>query len=49
MKKETEILEHVITINDIKLNPKKIECVNNFPNVQASKQIKRFSGLTGFF
>ena len=31
LKKETEFLGHVVTQNGIKPNPKKVECVVNYP------------------
>lgn len=48
-KRETEFLGHVITQNGIKPNPKKIECVVNFPIPKTTKQIKQFLGLTGYY
>lgn len=40
LKKETEFLGHIITTEAVKPNPKKIECVVNFPIPKTTKQIK---------
>lgn len=48
-KRETEFLGHIVTQNGIKPNPKKIECVINFPLPNTTKQIKQFLGLTGYY
>lgn len=49
LKRETEFLGHIITLDGIKPNPKKIECVKNFPIPKTNKQIKQFLGLTGYY
>ncbi|CAD7002024.1 unnamed protein product [Ceratitis capitata] len=49
LKKETEFLEHIITTEGVKPNPKKIECVVNFSIPKTAKQIKQFLGLTGYY
>ncbi|GBP06327.1 Retrovirus-related Pol polyprotein from transposon 17.6 [Eumeta japonica] len=49
LKKETEFLGHIVTPSGIKANPKKIECVKNFPIPKTPKQIKQFLGLTGYY
>lgn len=49
LKKETEFLGHIITTEGVKPNPKKIECVVNFPIPKTTKQIKQFLGLTGYY
>lgn len=49
LKKETEFLGHIITLDGIRPNPKKIECVKNFPIPKTPKQIKQFLGLTGYY
>lgn len=49
LKRETEFLGHIVTRDGIKPNPKKIECVKNFPIPKTQKQIKQFLGLTGFY
>lgn len=49
LKKETEFLGHVVTLEGIKPNPKKIECIVNFPIPKSPKQIKQFLGLTGYY
>ncbi|XP_049306295.1 retrovirus-related Pol polyprotein from transposon 297 isoform X2 [Bactrocera dorsalis] len=49
LKKETEFLGHIITTEGVKPNPKKIECVVNFPIPKTAKQIKQFLGLTGYY
>lgn len=42
LKKETEFLGHIVTIEGIKPNPKKIQCVSNFRIPTTVKQIKQF-------
>lgn len=49
LKRETEFLGHIVTPNGIKTNPKKVECVKNFPIPKNTKQIKQFLGLTGYY
>lgn len=49
LKKETEFLGHIVTTAGVKPNPKKIECVVNFPIPKTTKQIKQFLGLTGYY
>ncbi|GBP14109.1 Retrovirus-related Pol polyprotein from transposon 17.6 [Eumeta japonica] len=49
LKRETEFLGHIVTVDGIKPNPKKIECVLNFPIPKSPKQIKQFLGLTGYY
>lgn len=49
MKKETEFLGHIVTQHGIKANPKKIQCVVNFPLPKTPKEIKQFLGLTGYY
>lgn len=39
-RRETEFLGHVITQKGIKPNPKKVECVSNYPLPKTPKQIK---------
>ena len=48
-KKETAFLGYIITIDGVKPNPKKIECVRKFPIPATTKQIKQFLGLTGYY
>lgn len=49
LKKETEFLGHVITLDGIRPNPKKLECVKNFPILKTQKQFKQFLGLSGYY
>lgn len=49
MKKETEFLGHIVTLDGIRPNPKKIECVKNFPIPKTPRQIKQFLGLSGYY
>lgn len=49
LKKETEFLGHIITLEGIRPNPKKLECVKNFPIPKTPKQIKQFLGLSGYY
>jgi len=49
MKKETEFLGHIVTTTGIKLTPKKISAIINFPIPKTPKEIKSFLGLCGFY
>jgi len=40
MKKETEILVHIVTTGGIKPNPNKIEAIQKFPLPKINKEIK---------
>lgn len=42
LKKEAEILGHIVTPNGIKPNSKKIECVQNFPIPKTPKKLNNF-------
>lgn len=49
LKRETEFLGHVVIRDGIKPNPKKIDCVVNYPLPKTQKQIKQFLGLSGYY
>jgi hypothetical protein len=49
LKKETEFLGHIVTLNGIKPNPNKVKCIKDFPIPKTQKQIKQFLGLTGYY
>jgi len=49
MKKETEFLGNIVTTTDIKLSPKKISAIINFPIPKTPKEIKSFIGFCGFY
>lgn len=48
-KKELVYLGHIISINGIRPNPKKTECVANFPTPNNSDQVRTFLGLSGYY
>lgn len=49
LKKETQVLGHVVTRNCKKPNLKKVECVINYPLPKTQKQTKQFLGLSGYY
>ena len=49
MKRETEFLGHIITDKGVRMNPKKIEGVKNYPIPKSPSKIKAFLGLAGFY
>ena len=49
LKRETEFFGHVVTRSGIKPNPKKIECVIDYPLPKTPKKIKQFLGLSGYY
>ena len=40
---------HIVTNQGIKPNPRKVECVSNYPLPKTTKQIKQFLGLSGYY
>lgn len=49
LKREIAYLEHIITENGIRPDPKKIMAVKNFPTPKTRKNIKQFLGLAGYY
>jgi len=49
IKKETELIGHIVTTTGIKPKPKKISTIINFPIPKTQKDIKSFLGLCGFY
>ena len=49
LKWEIKFLGHIVTHQGIKPNPKKVECVSNYPLSKTAKQIKQFLGLSGYY
>lgn len=49
LSKETEFLGHVLTIDGIKPNPKKISDICALKISQTQKQIKSFLGISGYY
>ncbi|KAL4156031.1 hypothetical protein QTP88_000066 [Uroleucon formosanum] len=49
LRKEVNYLGHVITENGVKPDPKKIECIVNYPVPDNTKKIKSFLGLIGYY
>lgn len=49
LRKEVIYLGHLITDEGVKPDPKKIECVQNFPVPKDVKGIKSFLGLSGYY
>jgi hypothetical protein len=49
LRKEVNYLGHVITEKGVKPDPKKIECIINYPVPDNTKKIKSFLGLIGYY
>lgn len=49
LRNEVNYLGHVITENGVKPDPKKIECLVNYPVPKNPKEIKSFLGLIGYY
>lgn len=49
LRRETNFLGHVVNQNGVKPNPKKVECIVNYPIPRTQKQIKQFLGLSGYY
>jgi len=49
LKNEVTYLNHVISKNGVKSDPKKLEAVRQFPGPKTSKNIKQFLGLAGYY
>lgn len=47
--KEVQYLGHIITDKGVKPDPKKIQCVQNFPVPKCPRDIKSFLGLVGYY
>ena len=48
-KKELNFLGHVVSAEGIKVDPKKVEIVNNWPIPNSVHQIRQFLGLANYF
>lgn len=49
LRNEVNYLGHVITENGVKPDPKKIECLVNYPIPTNAKEVKSFLGLVGYY
>jgi len=49
LRNEVNYLGHVITENGVKPDPKKIECLVNYPIPINAKEVKSFLGLVGYY
>ena len=49
LRREITYLGHVITENEVKPDPRKIEAVKNFPRPKNRKNVKQFLGLIGYY
>lgn len=49
MRKEVNYLGHIITDQGVKPDPKKVQCVSNFPIPTNQKELKSFLGLSGYY
>ena len=49
MKKEVPYLGHIISEKGIGMDPKKIEAITNWPEIQTIKQLRAFLGLMGYY
>lgn len=49
LRREVGYLGHVISDQGVKPDPKKIECLQNYPAPTTQKKIKQFLGLAGYY
>lgn len=49
LRKEVTYLDHVITQDGVKPDPKKVEAVRKFPRPRTPRNIKQFLGLAGYY
>lgn len=49
MRKEVNYLGYIITDQGVKPDPKKVQCVSNFPILANQKELKSFLGLSGYY
>ena len=49
LRHEVSYLEHIISEDGVKPDPKKIEAVSKFPRSKKEKNIKQFLGLAGYY
>jgi len=49
LKKETELLGHIVGQNGVMQNPEKVKTINKFPIPKTQKEIKSFLGLCTYF
>ena len=49
LRHEVSYLEHIISEDGVKPDPKKIEAVSKFPRSKKAKNIKQFLGLAGYY
>ena len=47
--KEIEFLGHMISQNQVKPSPGKMECIRNWPPLKEKKKVKSFLGLCGYY
>jgi hypothetical protein len=46
---EVKFLGHIISSEDIRTDPDKIESITNFPTPRKNKDVRAFLGLTGYY
>ena len=46
---EIKVLRHVISENQVKMDPKKLEAVEKWTTLNNVKQVQRFLGLCGYY
>ena len=47
--KEVEFLGHIVGSEGVKVQPKKVECVQNWPTPRNQKEVRSFLGLAGYY
>ena len=47
--KEVEFLGHIVGLEGIKVQPKKVECVQSWPIPRNRKEVRSFLGLAGYY
>ena len=49
VQKEVRYLGHIVSVDGVKPDPKKIEVVSSYPTPRSAKELKQFLGLTNYY